>query len=47
MSYEENQFDHVSIKFSIEFNELIFSNRFRNMCTIEQINCLYKQNVER
>ena len=37
MSHEENQFDHVNIKFSIEFNKFILSNRFRSMRTIEQI----------
>ena len=37
MNHEENQFDHVSIKSSIELNKLILSNRSRSMRTIEQI----------
>ena len=41
INHENDQFDHVNIKFSIEFNKLIFSNMFRNVCTIEQINWLY------
>ena len=47
MNHEENQFDHVNIKFSIEFNKLIFSNKFWSVCTIEQINRLHEQSSEK
>ena len=47
MSHEENQSDHVNIKFSIELNKLILSNKSWSVCTIEQINRLHEQNSER
>ena len=35
--HEDDQSDHVNIRFSIELNKLILSNKSRSVCTIEQI----------
>ena len=43
INHENDQSDHVNIKFSIKFNKFILSNKFRNVCTIEHIDWLYKQ----
>ena len=47
MSQKDDQSDHVSIKFSIELNKLLLSNRSWSVCTIEQIDELYKQKSEK